>query len=105
MDSFSLKLAAPLIEDASLHLVNLSIKTNSFSSFWKHQLIFPHHKKDDKPLVKNYRPVSHLVEVGQLVEKAVYSQVVDYFHRNKLFHKNHHGGLANHSTSTALVQI
>ena len=78
VDSFSLKLAAPLIEDASLHLVNLSIKTNSFSSFWKHQLIFPHHKKDDKPLVKNYRPVSHLVEVGQLVEKAVYSQVVDH---------------------------
>ena len=44
IDSFSLKLAAPLIEDALEHLINLSIRTSSFSTFWKHQLIFPHHK-------------------------------------------------------------
>ena len=105
IDSFSLKLAAPLIEDALLHLVNLSIKTNCFSSLWKHQLIFPLHKKQDKLLPKNYRPVSHLVEVGQLIEQAVYFQVVEHFQKNNLFHRNHHGGLANHSTATALIQV
>ena len=105
IDSFSLKLAAPLIEDALLHLVNLSIRTNSFSSFWKHQLIFPQHKKKEKNLVENYRPVSHLVEVGQLVEQAVYFQVVDHFLTNDLFHRNHHGGLPNHSTTSALIQL
>ena len=52
VDSFSLKLAAPLIEDALLHLVNLSIRTSTFSSFWKHQLIFPQHKKQDKLLAQ-----------------------------------------------------
>ena len=105
IDSFSLKIAAPLIEDALLHLINLSIRSRIFSSMWKHQLIFPQHKKSDKLSVKNYRPVSHLVEVGQLVEKAVSHQVVDHFVSNTLFHKNHHGGLANHSTATALIQL
>ena len=105
VDSFSLKLAAPLIEDALLHIVNLSIKSSSFSSFWKHQLIFPQHKKEDKFVDKNYRPVSHLVEIGLLVEKAVYLQVVDHFLANNLFHRNHHGGLPNHSTATALIQL
>ena len=105
IDNFSLKLAAPLLEDALLHLINLSIGTNYFSSLWKHQLIFPQHKKQVKLQAKNYRPVSHLVEIGQLVEQAVNFQVVQHFVSNHLFHKNHHGGLANHSTTTALVQV
>ena len=105
IDSFSLKLAAPLIEDALLHLVNLSIKTSSFSSFWKHQLVFPLHKKQDKLQAKNYRPVSHLVQVGLLVESAVFDQIVDHFTSNNLFHINHHGGLKSHSTTTALIQL
>ena len=33
IDSFSLKLAAPLIEDAIMHLVNLSIRTANSQVF------------------------------------------------------------------------
>ena len=105
INSYSLKLAAPLLEDALEHLINISIRTGTFSSFWKHQLIFPHHKKSDKALPKNYRPVSHLVEIGKLVEYAVYDQVMDHFQTHNLFHSNHHGGLPNHSTATALIQL
>ena len=105
IDSFSLKLAAPLIEDALEHLINLSIRTSSFSTFWKHQLIFPHHKKSEKTKIENFRPVSHLVEVGKLVEYAINDQVIDHFLANDLFHENHHGGLPHHSTATALIQL
>ena len=105
IDSFSIKLAAPLIEDALQHLINLSITTSTFSTQWKPQMIFPLHKKSDKERVENYRPVSHLVEIGKLVEYEVYDQVIQHFNENKLFHANHHGGLPNHSTSTALVQL
>ena len=105
IDGFSIKLAAPLIEDALLHLVNLSIRTSLFPETWKHQLIFPQHKKKDKLLVENYRPVCHLNEIGLLTERAIYEQIVAHFTQNDLFHPNHHGGLANHSTTTALIQI
>ena len=105
IDSYSLKLAAPLLEEALLHIINLSIRTAVFSSFWKHQLIFPHHKKSDKTVAKNYRPVSHLVELGKLVEYAAYDQVTEHFLQHDLFHKNHHGGLPHHSTATALIQM
>ena len=67
-DSYSLKLAAPLIEDSLLHLVNLSVESQKFSTPWKPQLMLPFHKKKEKTKVENYRPVSHLVEVGKLVE-------------------------------------
>ena len=72
IDKGSIKLASPLIEDSLLHLVNLSIRDGRFSDRWKPQLIFPHHKKKEKDLLENYRPVSHLVQVGMIPEYAVY---------------------------------
>ena len=101
IDSYSLKLAGPLIENALMHLINLSIESQKFSSNWKPQQIFPLHKKGSKHEVKNYRPVSHLVEVGKMVEYAVYEQVVNHFTENKLFHDIHHGSISGHSIATA----
>ena len=69
------------------------------------QLIFPFHKKKAKDDMANYRPVSHLVQVGKMVEYAVYFQIVDHFTKHNLFHPNHHGSLANHSTATAIIQL
>ena len=105
IDSFSLKIASPLIEDCLMHLINLSIKRSKFSSRWKPQLILPLHKKKEKDLVENYRPVSHLVQVGKMVEYAAYFQIVEHFATQNLFHPNHHGSLANHSTATAIIQL
>ena len=105
IDSYSLKLNGPLDEDAKLNLVDLSILNRTFSTQWKPQLIFPLHKKGPKNNAKNFRPVSHLVEVGKIVEYAVYDQVVEHFTKNSLFHENHHGSLKGHSTATALIQL
>ena len=105
IDSFSLKIAAPLLEDALEHLINLSIQSSRFSSQWKPQLIFPQYKKNDKNSLENYRPVSHLVEIGKLVEREVNDQVVAHFTAHGLFHRNHHGGIPHHSTDTALIQL
>ena len=105
IDSYSLKLTAPLIEDSLLHLVNLSIESQNFATPWKPQLILPFHKKKEKTKVENYRPVSHLVEVGKLVEYIVGDQILEHFINNGLLHPNHHGSLKNHSTATALIQL
>ena len=54
---------------------------------------------------ENYRPVSHLVEIGKIIEYAVFDQVMAYFTENNMFHQNLHGSLRGHSTSTALIQV
>ena len=66
---------------------------------------FPHHKKNDRTVIENFRPVSHLVQVGLMAEYAVYYQIVEHFIKYELFHPNHHGSIANHSTATALLQM
>ena len=105
IDSFSLKLAAPFIKDVLLHIINLSISQHKFSKLWKTQLIHPLYKKGNKTLGENYRPVSHLVELSKLVERAVADQVLQHFLQNDLFHPNHHGFLPHHSCATALIQL
>ena len=105
IDSYSLKLAFPLIEDSILHLVNLSISQNSYSESWKTQLVLPLYKKDNEMDGRNYRPVSHIIEIGKIVEYVVHEQVYEHFKVNELFHSNHHGFLSNHSTATALIQL
>ena len=105
IDGFSIKLAAPLIEDVLLHLVNLSIQSISYPSSWKFNKVIPHFKKGDRMLGDNWRPVSDIVFVSKLVEAAIYMQVEEYFLKNNLWHPNHHGFKANHSTMTAISQI
>ena len=103
IDSYSIKTASPYIQDVLLHLVNLSLK--KYPILWKTQLIHPFHKKGDKGVGENYRPVSHIAEVSKLAEYAVLEQVLHHFQENGLFHPNHHGFLPHRNTTTALLQI
>ena len=105
IDSYSLKLAFPKIELVLLHLVNLSISSGKFAKTWKTQLVKPLHKKKDKLVGSNYRPVSHIIELSKLVEYVVHEQVYNHFVSNNIFHNNHHGFIGNHSTTTALIQL
>ena len=79
MGSYSLKLAAPLKEESLIHLLNLSIETQKFAKPWKPQLILHFHKKKEKAKVENYRPMSHLAEVGKMVEYIVGEQILEHF--------------------------
>ena len=105
IDGYSIKLAAPLIEDVLLHLVNLSLKTSYYPNSWKLTKVIPQYKKGERFFGENWRPVSNIVFISKLVEAAVYQQVEDYFLKNNLWHPNHHGFKANHSTITAISQI
>jgi hypothetical protein len=105
IDSYSLKLAFPLIEDSILHLVNLSISSKTYSMNWKFQLVLPLHKKNDPMDGTNFRPVSHIIEIGRILEYVVHDQVYEHFTTQGLFHGNHHGFLRNNSTASALIQL
>ena len=53
--------------------------------FWKKANVVPVHKKEDKTLVKNYRPISLLPIFGKIFERVIYNSIFNYFISNKLF--------------------
>ena len=67
--------------------------------------MIPLHKKSSQLERKNYRPVAILSPLSKILEKVAYSQIYDYFTRNKIFHPNLHGYRGNRSTQTALLQM
>ena len=105
IDGYSIKLAAPILEEVLLHLVNLNIEQAKFPQFWKSTKINPNYKKGDRTNGENYRPVSDIVFVSKITEAAVFEQTYEHFQTNGLWHPNHHGYKAHHSTSTALAQL
>ena len=105
IDAKTLKEAAPVIKTAIKHIINLSLAEGRFDETWKPQTIAPHHKKDDKAEMANYRPVSNIVEIGKLVEMEVSDQVIGHFTEHDLFHKSHHGSLPALDTTTALIAV
>ena len=62
-----------------------SLKNGVFPEIWKRANIVPVHKKEDKSLVKNYRPISLLPIFGKIFERVIYNSLFNYFISNKLF--------------------
>ena len=59
----------------------------------------------DALLPKSYRPVALLPILSKVMEKVVFTQLVEYLEHNKLIHPNLHGSRKGHNTSTALLQL
>lgn len=56
--------------DIFLELFNLILKT-SIPTSWKTALVSPIHKKGDKTLVTQYRPISNFNSSSKLFEKVI----------------------------------
>ena len=103
---FSLKIVAKDLIPEVRQLINLTIRTGSFTTQWKTAKILPAFKnKGNRFDLKYYRPLSNLPEVSKLAERAVHEQLYKYLSDNNLIHSNHHGFLRNCSTATALQQM
>ena len=107
IDTHVLKLIKDKITPAITHIVNLSITSSVFPNLWKHSKVIPLFKpgSKDKLSAKSYRPVAILPVVSKVLERVVFLQIVEYMDTNGLFHPNHHGFRALHSTTKAMIQM
>ena len=105
IDTYVLKLMVDEVLPAITHIANLSIKQGKFPTMYKKAKVIPLLKKGDPLEPKNYRPVALLCIVSKVLERAVFTQIVEFMKTQNLFHPNHHGFRAGHSTTTAMIQM
>ena len=68
-----------------------SAKLSYFLDIWKRSNIIPVHKKNDKRLVENYRPISLLPIFGKIFEKIIFNKIYHFLLEERLLNPNHSG--------------
>ena len=81
------------------------INDGIFPSCWKKANITPIHKKGDKCIVSNYRPISVLPICGKLFEKLIYSELYNYLSSNNILNTNQSGFRSGDSCTNQLTVI
>ena len=70
IDTYVLKMVKSELTPAITHIVNLSIRSSTFPTIWKHSKVIPLFKPGatDKLSAKSYRPVALLPVVSKVLE-------------------------------------
>ena len=100
-----LKEAGDAIVPSLTRLINLSLSCAKVPDSWKRANVIPIHKKDDKCLTNNYRPISLLSVVSKIMEKIVFKYVYNFLHANKLLTKFQSGFIPGDSTVNQLAYL
>ena len=67
--------------------------------------VVPVHKKSDKQILKNYRPVSLLPICGKVFECLIYNSLFEYFIENDLISPNQSGFKLGDPCTNQLISI
>ena len=73
-----LKEGADIIKTPLTKLSNLSLDKGDFTHTWKMANVTPVHKKNEKTLPGNYRPVSLLSTIGKSMERCVHKHLYNF---------------------------
>ncbi len=81
---------------------NLAYKTAIMPKELKHAILHSSEEKRSSVIEKNFRPVSNLTFISNIIEKSATSQYVAYITENKLSQPHQSAYKQFHSTETAL---
>ena len=79
--------------------------TGIYPDLWKSANVVPIHKKNDKQIIKNYRPISLLPICSKILEKLIFIQLYSFFSSNNLITKNQSGFRSGDSTTNQLIEL
>ena len=95
--------AADVISEPLTNLFNRCLNESKFPSQWKIAHVTPLHKKGQKDLCRNYRPISLLSCVGKVLERCVQRHVYSFLQVNRIITPSQSGFIPGDSTVEQLV--
>ena len=86
-------------------IFNNIIETGEFPDQWKLANVTPIHKKKDKQIHTNYRPISLLPLLAKIFDKAIFKHLYNYFFSNSLISLNQSGFTPGDSCTNQLISL
>ena len=81
------------------------VTIGKFPDSWKFANVQPIHKKNNRQIKSNYRPISLLPICGKILEKIIFDQVYSFLNDNRLISTNQSGFRPGDSTIYQLISI
>ena len=81
--------------------INHVLETGIFPDDWKKAKVHPIFKSDERNIPSNYRPISILPAISKIIERAMCTQLLEYFQACYLLTESQS---PNHSTCTAFIR-
>ena len=81
------------------------LESGKFPNEWKKANVVPVHKRGDKQIIKNYRPISLLPIAGKIFARLLYDRMFEFFMANSLISKNQSGFRPGDSCINQLLSI
>ena len=81
------------------------VNQSTFSDIWKKLNICPIHKKSDKQLINNYRPVSLLPICGKMFKRLIFDSLFRHLEEHNLLLAHQSDFQANDSCVNRLLSI
>ena len=81
------------------------LRRGLFPEIWKHANVVPVHKKNEKHVKGNYRPISLLPIFGKMLEKLIFDSLYSHLESHDLLNPNQSGFRPGDSTINQLLSI
>ena len=81
------------------------LESGKFPNRWKKANVVPVHKKGDKQILKNYRPILLIPIAGKILERLLHDRMFEFFIANNLISKNQSGLTPGDSCINQLLSI
>jgi len=96
-----------VIGTSLLNLMEKIYKSNEIPDQWKVARIVPIHKKGNKAMLENYRPISNLCSMAKIFERLIleHIQTLQVNYEKDFTGTEQHGFKKGSSTTTAMLQI
>jgi Reverse transcriptase (RNA-dependent DNA polymerase) len=100
-----IKYCSDFIVAPLLNVFQCCVNQGIFPEKLKSSKIVPVHKKGNKKVLGNYRPIAILPIKSKILEKLICNRLVNYFEKFVIFSSQQHGYRNNRSTTTALYEF
>ena len=77
-------------------IINDSFERGEFPNFCKIAKVLPLYKAKEKHKIENYRPISLLVVLLKVIEKAMHKRLVSHLNRNRILYRSQYGFRKKH---------
>lgn len=81
------------------------LQSGHYTAIWKKANVVPIHKKGNRQLKTNYRPISLLPICGKMFEKNIFDEIYKHLSQNDLISSNQSGYRPGDSTINQLLSI